>query len=167
MTTATDPWIIDLEASGLQSAAYPIEVGVALDEGRRYCALIAPLPDWTHWDRGAEKVHRIPRDILETYGKPPEKVADDLNDLLAGKTLYTDGWVVDKPWLIQLFHAAGREMDFAVSPLEMILCESQMDHWTEARDAVIDETDLVRHRASTDAWIIQETYRRTRPGCGG
>jgi hypothetical protein len=35
--------------------------------------------------------------------------------------VYTDGWVVDKPWLTTLFYAAGVDMKFTVSSLEMIL----------------------------------------------
>jgi hypothetical protein len=162
MTHATEPLIIDVEASGLGDTSYPIEVGVALEQGRKFCTLISPAPDWTHWDAAAERVHRVPRDILETYGKPLREVADQLNDLLADRTLYTDGWVVDKPWLITLFHAAGVPMQFEVSALEMILSEPQMACWHETKEEVIRDAHLARHRASYDAWVIQETYRRTR-----
>jgi hypothetical protein len=55
--------------------SYPIEVGVALDDDTKYCSLILPAPEWDHWDHDAEKVHRIARDILETYGKPMQEVA--------------------------------------------------------------------------------------------
>jgi hypothetical protein len=53
-------------------------------------------------------------------------------------------------------------MRFHVSPLEMILSESQMQLWHEEKDAVLATLDLSRHRASHDAWVIQETYSRTR-----
>lgn len=167
MTQLEHPLIIDVEASGFGDTSYPIEVGVALEEGRKFCTLISPAPDWTHWDESAERVHRVPRDILETYGKPLREVADQLNDLLEDKTLYTDGWVVDKPWLITLFHAAGVPMKFQVSALEMILSEPQMEQWHETKEIVIREMDLARHRASYDAWVIQETYKRTlQASCG-
>jgi hypothetical protein len=156
------PLIIDVEASGFGGASYPIEIGLALDDGHKYCTLIHPEPGWTHWDAEAEKVHRIPRDILETYGRPGRLVAQTLNELLASRTVFSDGWVVDKPWLTVLFHAARTEMRFRVSPLEMILSEPQMARWHQEKDAVVGSMDLSRHRASHDAWIIQETYRRTR-----
>jgi hypothetical protein len=35
--------------------------------GHKYCSLILPEPDWTHWDAEAEKVHRIARDVLDTW----------------------------------------------------------------------------------------------------
>jgi hypothetical protein len=161
MSHVNKPLIIDVEASGFGSASYPIEIGVALNDGRKFCTLIIPAPDWTHWDEEAEKIHQVSRNILETYGKPINEVADQLNDMFAGMTLYSDGWVVDKPWLTTLFQAAGRPMKFSVSPLEMILSEKQMAVWHETKDKVIIEMNLTRHRASNDAWIIQETFKQT------
>lgn len=161
MARPSEPIIIDVEASGFGGASYPIEVGLALQDGQKFCTLILPAPDWTHWDDDAEKVHRVSRDILETYGKPMREVAEFLNDLLYGKTIYSDGWVVDKPWLTTLFHAAGVNMEFSVSPLEMILSEEQMASWHETKDKVIETMELKRHRASFDAVIIQETYKAT------
>jgi hypothetical protein len=162
MRSPEKPIIIDVEASGFGGTSYPIEVGIALDDDTKYCSLILPAPEWEHWDSEAEKVHRIARDILESYGKPIGEVAGRLNDLLAGKTLYTDGWVVDRPWLTTLFHKAGMEMRFSVSPLEMILSEAQMARWHETKERVLAEVKKHRHRASFDAWIVQETYKRTR-----
>lgn len=165
MPSADRPLIIDVEASGFGGTSYPIEIGLALDDGHKYCTLIQPAPDWTHWDVEAQSVHRIPRDILETYGRPGRAVAETLNELLANRTVYTDGWVVDKPWLTTLFHASRIDMQFRVSPLELILSEAQMARWHREKDEVVASLDLSRHRASHDAWIIQETYRRTRRDC--
>lgn len=156
------PLIVDIEASGFGQQSYPIEVGLALEDDHRYCALILPAADWTHWDDSAERVHHISRDILRSYGKPLVEVADQLNQMLAGKTLYSDGWVVDQPWLTTLFFAAGRSMAFHVSPLEAILSEDQMARWHAVKEEVIADLALERHRASNDARIIQETYRRSR-----
>ena len=161
MPQIQSPLIIDVEASGFGPHSYPIEVGIALDNDQKFCTLILPAPDWTHWDDDAEKVHRIPRDILQTYGRSMDEVTDELNKLLEGKTVYTDGWVVDKPWLTTLFHAAGKPLKFQVSPLEAILSEEQMRIWHETKDQVAAELDLTRHRASYDAWLIQETYTRS------
>ena len=161
MPQPNEPLIVDVEASGFGGDSYPIEIGLAMEDGSKFCTLIAPAPDWTHWDDDAETVHRISRDILETYGKPMQDVANFLNDILAGKTVYTDGWVVDKPWLTRLFHAAGVEMDFTVSSLEMILSPEQMEVWHDTKDQVVEDMELKRHRASYDALIIQEPYKRT------
>ncbi len=156
------PYIIDIEASGFGPHSYPIEVGVVLEPGTKFCSLITPEPGWTHWDDSAEKVHRVSRDILEAYGRPAVQVANSLNELLGSATVYSDGWVVDQPWLIQLFSRTRVRQQFSISPLEMILSEAQMAVWHEVKDRVVRELALTRHRASFDAMIIQETYFRTR-----
>ena len=161
MRHQSSPPIIDVEASGFGVSSYPIEVGVVLNDGRKFCTLITPAPDWTYWDEEAEETHHVSRDMLEAHGKPIDEVAKQLNDLLTEKTLYSDGWGVDKPWLIKLFHAAAQSMTFYVSPLELLLSEEQMEIWHETKDAVIRDTNLTRHRASSDAWVIQETFRQT------
>jgi hypothetical protein len=114
-----------------------------------------------HWDPEAEQVHGLSREILQTHGKSVNTVASELNTLLANRTTYSDGWVVDKPWLTRLFHRSGLKPSFFLSPLENILKEPQMEIWTQTKHSVIAELALVRHRASTDAMIIQETYART------
>lgn len=164
MPRPANPIIIDIEASGFGGESYPIEVGVVLDDNSKFCSLISPAPDWQHWDGEAEKVHHIGRELLHTHGKPVREVAQRLNELLEGRTLYTDGWVVDRAWLVTLFHQAGLDMKFRVSPLELILSEDQMEHWHATKDRLLAEIAEPRHRASFDAWVIQETYRRTLAG---
>lgn len=55
MTRIDDPLIIDVDASGFGDTSYPIEVGVALEQGRKFCTLISPAPERTHWDEAAER----------------------------------------------------------------------------------------------------------------
>ena len=162
MPRIAHPFIIDIEASGFGPFSYPIEVGLALEPGVKYCSLIAPASEWTHWDTEAEKVHHIPRHILSTHGKSVVQVANTLNELLGGATVYSDGWVVDQPWLVRLFSTAGIMQRFSISPLETILSEDQMAVWHDVKGQVITDLDLTRHRASFDAQIIQETYVRTK-----
>jgi hypothetical protein len=161
MNKLKEPFVIDVEASGLQNASYPIEVGVALAGGEKFCHLIKPLDSWVHWDQKAEQVHNISQKTLFEHGDSVTDVANALNELLSDKVLYTDGWVVDKPWLTMLFHAANLPMKFSVSPIELILSEGQMAIWHETKDDLLAQTNITRHRASNDAWVVQETYRRT------
>jgi hypothetical protein len=161
MQHLTTPFIIDIEASGFGCDSYPIEVGVALNNGQKFCSLILPPQEWTHWDNDAERIHQVTREMLSVYGKPVDTVADELNEMCAGTVLYSDGWVVDKPWLTTLFRQARRSMKFNVSPLEAILSDSQMGVWHETKDRLTDELKLTRHRASNDALIIQETFKQT------
>jgi hypothetical protein len=156
------PNIIDFEASGLDFDSYPIEVGVILDTGKKYCSLIKPANDWLHWDRKAEKIHGLCLDILHAHGKPIATVSKELNAFIGKKTVFSDGWVVDKAWLSKLYYRCGITPSFFLSPLELILKEKQMDMWQQSKLQVIADLNLTRHRASTDALIIQETYFRTR-----
>lgn len=156
------PNIIDIEASGLGRGGYPIEVGVVLSSGNTYCALIAPAPEWEYWDADAEQVHGISKDVLRQHGKPIQQVAEELNAFIAEQTVYSDGWVVDKPWMLQLFQQSRVKPRFRLSALEILLKEPQMQIWSEIKSQVINDLSLKRHRASADALIIQETFVRTR-----
>jgi hypothetical protein len=161
MQYSTTPFIIDVEASGFGCDSYPIEVAVVLNDGKKFCSLIIPAQEWTHWDVEAEKVHKLTREMLNTYGKPIATVADQLNEILAGMVLYSDAWVVDKPWLTTLFRQAQKPMSFSIRPLEAILSDTQMEIWHETKNRLISELNLTRHRASNDALIIQKTFMQT------
>lgn len=156
------PSILDIEASGFGGTSYPIEVGIALADGRKFCSLIRPLDEWTHWDDDAERLHGITRTVLAAHGRSALEVASQLNQMAAGQTLYSDGWVVDSPWLTALFYAARVDMAFRLSPLEMILNEAQMECWHPTKERVLAECTQARHRASFDAFVVQETWWRTR-----
>jgi len=155
------PIIIDVEASSFGAGSYPIEVGVAMPEGNNYCRLIRPEPSWTHWDEETEKVHGITRDILEQHGKPAVVVAEELNRLLDGEVVYSDGWGYDQTWLSLLFHQADLIQRFTLEPLTAIMSDNQMRMWERTKWVVIREFNLQRHRASSDAKILQLTYLRT------
>lgn len=155
------PYIIDIEASGFGPDGYPIEIGLAMEADQRFCSLLHPVKGWTFWDKQAEKLHQVPHQVLMAYGRPIREVAKDLNRLVAGRTVYSDGWVVDQPWLSKLFHAAHVSQEFRISALELILTEGQMAIWHETKDRLTREMHFHRHRASDDAQLIQETYVQT------
>lgn len=152
--------IIDIEASGLHADSYPIEVGIALASGERHSMIICPEEGWTHWDSSAESLHGIARETLLEYGKPVVEIAQQLNTLLDGQQAYSDAWVVDKPWIIKLFEAARIPMNFKLSTIELMMDEDQILEWDAVKKQVTNDLDVRRHRASHDAWIIQQTYVR-------
>jgi hypothetical protein len=158
------PIIIDIEASGFGADSYPIEIGLIDDKGNRYCSLIKPQPEWTHWSESAEAVHGISRKEIETHGKDPREIAIEINRRLEGKTAYSDGWALDYPWLRKLFYAALKEPSFRFSPIEAILTEAQIGIWDDTKQKIISTTTAPRHRASTDAFIIQQTWLDSRAG---
>lgn len=155
------PAIIDVEASGFGSNSYPIEIGVAFADGRKFCRLIKPEDDWNYWDPNAEAVHQITRKHIERHGHSAAAVAKQLNHHLKGMTVYSDCWTVDKPWLDRLFFAANLQTTFQVRAIEMILSESQLDHWNIVHSYNVAQNQESRHRASADAELIQKTWRDT------
>ena len=155
------PPIMDIEASGFGKNSYPIEIGYVLEDGQSYCTLIQPLDDWNEWSDEVESVHGITRDVLEEYGKPPAEVASQLNKALNGKILYTDAWSFDSSWLSLLFYSVDIPLDFKLESIRMIISEKQTEHWHFQKDIITASTNLQRHRASSDAFIIQQTYAKT------
>lgn len=155
------PSIIDIEASGFGQQSYPIEVGIVMSNGSRYCRLIKPFQDWHHWNPEAEGIHGISRDVLLKEGENPITVCHELNDFVGDNLLYSDAWVVDYPWLLTLFARSAVKMKFSISSLELILTEDQLSLWDRNKEIVVHDSKLVRHRASSDASIVQQTYQRS------
>lgn len=152
------PIILDIEASGFGAGSYPIEVGVAMPDGALHAWLIRPLKEWTHWQDSAEEVHGISRERLQNEGQSLQDVANELNELLAGRIVYSDGWGVDRTWLAKLFYEAGVIQGFKLDSIYSLLSEEQLEKWHHTREEVLQETGMVPHRAGTDALIIQKTY---------
>ncbi|WP_371195599.1 hypothetical protein [Glaciecola sp. SC05] len=141
--------------------SYPIEIGVVLPDGRRFCKLIKPFSQWQFWDTDAQKIHGISYQELTENGEEPIAVCLALNEFARDMTLYSDAWVVDHPWLVKLYAQSAVPMAFSISAIEMVLTESQMSIWDAEKLAIVETSGLVRHRASADAYIIQQTFLRT------
>jgi DNA polymerase III epsilon subunit-like protein len=157
------PAVIDVEASGFGAGSYPIEVGVVLPNGRSHCYLIRPAASWSHWDPEAEAVHGIRREILESRGAEIDEVARTLNRILQGQTVYSDAWGHDRSWLARLFEEAEVSQHFRLESLRSLLTDHQLERWQSTREQVIREVGQVRHRASVDALIVQQTYLKSLP----
>lgn len=158
------PIILDIEASGLGARSYPIEIGLALPDDRSYSRLILPEPDWTHWSDEAQAIHHIDRDQLRDKGRPAAEIAGELNELLAGQLVYSDGWANDYSWLALLFDAAGCSPRFRVENLRSLLREDQLARWHPCKDQISADLAAGRHRASTDARILQLAVLRLNDG---
>jgi len=152
------PTIIDVEASGFGKGSYPIEVGFITADKQLRCSLIKPEPSWVSWCPEAEKIHGINRHILLTKGKPIRDIARWLNSCLEGQTVYSDAWLNDMCWLGRLFEEAEINQSFRLESLLSLLDEADRESWAAVYQSVLTETKLIRHRASTDAKLIQETY---------
>jgi hypothetical protein len=154
------PDVIDIEASGFGKGSYPIEVGFVLPDGRSECMLIRPVASWTHWDASAESVHGITRETLEQHGKPVGEVAQQLNRSLRGLTVYSDAWSHDFTWLAVLYEEADMVPSFRLEHLVTLMTDYDADHWNAVRAEVERDLQLNRHRASSDARVLQGTWLR-------
>lgn len=149
------PAILDIEASGFGRGSYPIEVGFCGANGALFCALIQPESDWQHWDPSAEALHGITRELLRRHGRPARWMAEQLNARLGGQTVYCDGWGQDYPWLSRLFDAADLQLGFKLDDLRKLLTEAEAPRWRGVVDTVRQRQRLTRHRASSDARVLQ------------
>ncbi|AEF05113.1 hypothetical protein [Alteromonas naphthalenivorans] len=154
------PIILDIEASGLAEPSYPIEIGFYKSDSDSFCTLIKPAAHWNYWSAEAEKLHGLSQDIITHRGRSTRAIAHELNRLLAGKTVFSDGWVVDFTWFNKLFYDAGIASTFRLSAIETIMTEAMIDIWDQTKQDIIAELGIARHRASTDAKAIQKTWLR-------
>jgi hypothetical protein len=126
--------------------------------------LIKPFNDWNHWDIEAEKLHGISKKSLDEKGISGTQICLELNDFIGSQQTFSDGWVVDSPWLVKLYDRSQIELGFRLSPLEMILKECQYDVWDKVKTDILRKMHTSRHRASSDAELIQRTYVETFDG---
>jgi hypothetical protein len=156
------PAVLDVEASGFGRNSYPIEVGFVLPDGHTFCTLIRPLDHWTHWDEQAAQTHHIPRPLLHARGQDVTEVARRLNTDLRGQTVYSDGWANDYSWLGALFDAADMTPAFRLENLRKLLTEAESERWHLIKAQISSERGAQRHRASSDARLLQLTFQRLR-----
>lgn len=157
------PACLDIEASGFGRDSYPIEIGYVLADGSAWCTLVRPAPGWTHWDDAAQAVHGITPQAVQRHGRDVAEVAATLNRQLCGLTLYCDGWAHDYAWLNRLFEEADIVPAFRLDSLRSTLDEAQASAWHTTKQTVALEMHATRHRASTDAKLLQLTWQRLHP----
>lgn len=149
--------VIDIEASGFGRGSYPIEIGVCLSDGQCHCFLIRPEPEWTHWTEEGQQTHCIERKTLMESGLSPREVAEQLNKKLAGRVLYCDAWGHDNSWLMKLYDAAGMWPNYKLESVRVLMSEEELNQYHEAFNHAEETLQLTRHRASSDAKLIQHT----------
>ena len=149
------PCVLDIEASGFGRGSYPIEIGFVLPDGTAYCTLIVPDAGWTHWDDDAERMHGISRSLLARHGRSAHEVAVELNHRLSGRTVYCDNWAHDYAWLARLFESAAISPSFKLRHLRELMTENAAERFDDTREIVARNLQLRRHRASSDARVLQ------------
>lgn len=151
---------IDLEASGLIGASWPVEVGWAYADGDAQSFLIRPDPSWpmTAWDPNAEKLHGISVEQLEREGVDAAAACSRIASALADVHVYSDAPDWDAYWIMRLFAAAGRRMPFVIREFSRLMPPLSADEKAEILKAA-DAKAPRRHRAADDARHLQALYR--------
>jgi hypothetical protein len=133
-----------------------------MPDGRAFCTLVRPAPDWTHWDDTAQGLHGITREMALLHGRSPKAVANLLNEQLARMTVYSDSWAHDYSWLARLYEAADLQPRFKLEHLRVLLDECQIQAFDSVRALARAELHVARHRASNDARTLQLALMRLR-----
>lgn len=158
---------IDLEASGLGSKSWPVEVAWTFTEGPPAAFLIRPDEAWPDeaWEEGAEALHGISRDDLRRDGVSIREVCTALNQALAEAEVFSDAPDWDGFWLIRLFTAGGVRQEFSIHDYAKLVSPIIADQGKEilARAAHLAPR---RHRAGADVTHLQTLYRLARENCG-
>ncbi|MEK7413052.1 MAG: hypothetical protein AAB263_07030 [Planctomycetota bacterium] len=117
------PNFLDVEASGFGAESWPISVAWCEHTGeiRRYLINPSSVPEWTHWDPAAEKLHGLDRERLARNGWSPADVTARIDDALRGGLAFSDAPDFDTTWLQRLYAAAGRPMPFRIESADDLL----------------------------------------------
>ncbi|MBF0420060.1 MAG: hypothetical protein HQL78_07830 [Magnetococcales bacterium] len=112
--------IVDLEASGLHDDSYPTEVGWInpIVDGEPTSFLIKPSERWlkTKWDKEAEKLTGITRELLINEGHSIHDVAINLKRILdSSEVILSDAPEWDRHWMQVLFNTS--RLGFIAAPL--------------------------------------------------
>lgn len=156
--------ILDVEASGLHPASYPIEIAWQHRSNPKYfdSFLIKPVATWTYWDPYAEThLHHISRATLENNGISVLEAVLRLNNALNGQTVYSDAADYDRRWIAALFSAAGAEKTFTIRSLFSLVPPSREGAYRQhmARSPTV-------HRALEDVRQIVKSLNYVCPeGC--
>ncbi len=150
---------IDLEASGLGPASWPIEVGWCFPDEEPEALLIKPADDWADeaWDHNAEALHGLSQQKLRKNGFGIEEVCQRLNAALGKKEVYSDAPDWDGFWLYRLFSAAGAKQGFDLRDFGELLRSFPPEKVSAAISAAT-QTAPHRHRAREDVLHMQAVY---------
>ncbi|MEQ8935713.1 MAG: hypothetical protein RIE56_07965 [Amphiplicatus sp.] len=164
--TARKLVFIDLEASGLGSKSWPVEVGWAFEDGAAQSLLIRPHDSWTEeaWDAQAEALHGLTRTRLEEEGVETRAVCVALNEAFDGAKVYSDAPDWDGFWLFRLFSAAGVRQSFSILDYGRLI-RPLLD---QRQGALLERASRLaprRHRAADDARHLQVLYRLASEDC--
>ena len=159
---------IDIEASGLSSASFPIEIGWVLDdEAEPKSFFVRPHATWdfdTGWSARSAALHGITPALLEAEGLSVDEACTRLDEVTHGRLVVSDAPRHDDWWLGRLYAAAGREKAWAVGDVERLdgglAQEAGLDPAEAAR--LLTQVEQIYphpHRAGPDALQLAKAAR--------
>jgi DNA polymerase III epsilon subunit-like protein len=163
-----DVLFLDIEASGLSSASFPIEIGWVLDdEAEPESFLVRPHASWdfdTGWSAQAAAIHGIAPAMLAAEGLSVDVACARLDEATHGRLVVSDAPRHDNWWLGRLYAAAGRAKPWAVGDVERLY--GGLAQWagidpTEAAQLLtrIEQIYPHPHRAGPDALRLAKAAR--------
>jgi hypothetical protein len=159
---------IDIEASGLSSASFPIEIGWVLDdEAEPESFLIRPHATWdfdTGWSAQSAAIHGITSAMLDAEGLSVDEACTRLDEVTSGRLVVSDAPRHDDWWLGRLYAAAGREKTWPVGDVERLYGglaqEAELNPEEAARLLTLVEQIYPHpHRAGPDALRLAKAAR--------
>jgi len=149
---------IDFEASCLprHGRSYPIEVGIADENGTARSWLIRPADQWKGWTwtEEAEALHGLTRERLLDEGQPVTAVASELVEATGGCRLIAVS-DLDDYWMRTLMSVASVSPTPVIGHIVTLIGELDLPQ-EEVRACVdlVDQKGFPRHRAGADArWL--------------
>ncbi|MEO1252396.1 MAG: hypothetical protein AAFW81_08630 [Pseudomonadota bacterium] len=156
---------IDLEASGLGPASWPIEVGWCFVEGAPSTFLIKPDAGWSDeaWEPAAEALHGVARTNLDVDGVATGEICTALNAALKDAVVYSDAPDWDGFWLYRLFAAAKMRQRFELRDFAELFAAILPAEFEAAKVAASDLAPH-RHRAAADVLHMRALFAAAQAG---
>ena len=157
---------LDYEASGLFADSHPIEAGIASWVGPATSFLIAPHGTWGSgkWDYSAERIHGIPRVLLEAEGLDCAEACRRLGSLTAGHYVLSDNPEAERMWSETLFDAVGMNVPFEVASADEAIYAAVRQRGMDEGEAFFVIRSFAKrfpsvHRAGPDAERLRNLAR--------
>ncbi len=157
---------LDIEASGLGSGTYPIEVAYASCTAGKGSYLIKPTEEWINngsWCLNAESsIHELSQDMLAQHGVDPVDVAHALNDALCGRLVLCNDLNYDGVWLTKIFEAARVGVQFLLTDVSFLYefwGKDKTRLFKQSYEAIVPSTT---HRALPDAQRFVDAFNMTK-----
>lgn len=153
------PILLDCEASGLENGSYPIEIGIAYENGEQDSFLLKPAKDWTYWDVQAEAIHGIKREELE-FGKESYDAVLFLNSQLMDCIVYSDCVDYDAAWIDKLYSL--HKNVYRSFDIRSLFELDDFDHaqFTEEKMKLRKRAAIAEKRANIENRVITEKMHR-------